>query len=95
MASRRKTRARRLWSLTITAGPHTAILRGKTNGVGLVEVYDLGATTVSRLANISTRGKVNQGDNGALIAGFIVSAPNNEPGTAQQGGHSCGRSLLE
>ncbi len=36
------------------------------------------------MVNISTRGKVNEGDNGALIAGFIVSAPNNEPGTAQE-----------
>ncbi len=67
----------------LNGGPHTAILRGTTNGVALVEAYDLGATTVSRLVNISTRAKVNQGDNGAVIAGFIVSAPNNEPGTAQ------------
>lgn len=70
--------------VTLNAGPHTVILRGKVNGVGLVEAYDLGATTTSRLVNISTRGKVNQGDNGALIAGFIVSAPLNEPGTAQE-----------
>ncbi|MGI8819956.1 MAG: Calx-beta domain-containing protein [Chthoniobacterales bacterium] len=65
-------------------GPHTAILRGKTDGVGLVEAYDFGATTTSRLVNISTRLKVKEGDNGALIAGFIVSAPNNNPGTAQE-----------
>ncbi|HSH38888.1 MAG TPA: hypothetical protein VK993_08885 [Chthoniobacterales bacterium] len=38
----------------------------------------------SRLANISTRCKVEQGDNGALIAGFIVGAPANQAGEAQR-----------
>lgn len=69
---------------TLPAGAYTAILRGKTNGVGLVEVYDISATETGRLANISTRSKVQQDDNGALIAGFIVAAPNNAPGTARK-----------
>lgn len=51
---------------------YTAVVRGKNNvmGVGVVEVYDLNPTANSKLANISTRGPVELGDN-ALIAGFI------------------------
>ena len=40
-------------------------------GVGLVEVYDLDRTVDSKLANISTRGLVQTGDN-VMIAGTIV-----------------------
>lgn len=69
---------------SVPPGNYTAILRGKTNGVGLVEVYDLSSTTSTRLVNISTRAKVGEGDNGALIAGFIIAAPENQPGTAQR-----------
>ncbi len=52
---------------------YTAIVRGvnETSGVGLVEVYDLDAGTDSQLANISTRGFVQTGDN-VMIGGFIV-----------------------
>ncbi|MEY2481524.1 MAG: hypothetical protein QOK24_52 [Verrucomicrobiota bacterium] len=70
--------------VTIPPSNYTAILRGKTNGVGLVEAYDISGTASSRFANISTRGKVEVGDNGAMIAGFIVASPQNQPGTAQQ-----------
>jgi uncharacterized repeat protein (TIGR03803 family) len=51
---------------------YTAILAGKNGGtgIGVVEAYDLDQTADSRLANISTRGFVNTGDN-ALIGGFI------------------------
>lgn len=58
---------------TLDPGAYTAILAGKgaTTGVGLVEVYDLGAAASSKLANISTRGRVDQGDN-VLIGGTIV-----------------------
>jgi len=69
---------------TIPPGAYTAILRGKANGVGLVEVYDISNNLSTKLVNISTRGKVEMGDNGAMIAGFIVSAPNNQPGTVQR-----------
>jgi hypothetical protein len=50
------------------------VLRGKNNttGIGLVEVYDLDATANSRLANISTRGLVESG-NDVLIGGIIAS----------------------
>jgi hypothetical protein len=52
---------------------YTAILRGKndTIGIGVVEAYDLGQVANSILANISTRGFVESGDN-LLIGGFIV-----------------------
>lgn len=69
---------------TIGPGSYTAILRGKTNGTGLIEVYDVSGSTASRFVNIATRSRVNQGDSGAMIAGFIVGAPANAPGTAQR-----------
>jgi CSLREA domain-containing protein len=52
---------------------YTAILRGVNDGtgVGLVEVYDLDRTVDSKLANISTRGLVQTGDN-AMIGGVIL-----------------------
>jgi len=58
---------------SLTPGNYTAILAGKggTTGVGVVEVYDLDLMVDSKLANISTRGFVDQGDN-VLIAGTIV-----------------------
>jgi hypothetical protein len=59
------------------AGAYTAILSGTNNGtgVGLVEVYNLGAASLdvsgdAHLANISTRGNVQTGDN-VMIGGFI------------------------
>jgi uncharacterized delta-60 repeat protein len=63
---------------TVVPGAYTAILRGANNttGVGVVEIYDLDVTVDSKLANISSRGLVQTGDN-VMIAGFIVtgSAP--------------------
>lgn len=58
---------------TVNPGAYTAVLAGKgaTTGVGLVEVYDLDLNADSKLANISTRGLVDQGDN-VLIAGTII-----------------------
>jgi hypothetical protein len=58
---------------TLPPGSYTAIVQGASGGtgVGIVEVYDLFATTGSLLANISTRGFVQTGDN-AMIGGFIV-----------------------
>ena len=58
---------------TLNPGAYTAILAGKggTTGVGVVEVYDLDLTVDSKLANIATRGRVNQGDD-VLIGGTIV-----------------------
>ena len=52
---------------------YTAILRGTNNttGIGVVEAYDLDTAANSKLANISTRGLVETGDD-VLIAGFIA-----------------------
>ena len=58
---------------TLSPGSYTAIVQGLSGGtgVGIVEVYDLDATSGSLLANISTRGFVQTGDN-VMIGGFIV-----------------------
>jgi uncharacterized delta-60 repeat protein len=52
---------------------YTAVVRGANDGtgIGVVEAYDLDRTVDSKLANISTRGFVQTGDN-VLIAGTIV-----------------------
>ena len=52
---------------------YTAIVRGANNttGIAVVQVYDLDTTVDSRLANVSTRGFVQTGDN-VLFAGTIV-----------------------
>jgi hypothetical protein len=44
---------------------------GATTGVALVEAYDLDRTVDSKLANISTRGFVQTGDN-VMIGGLII-----------------------
>jgi sugar lactone lactonase YvrE len=60
---------------TLAAGTYTVIERGKeaTTGIGLIEIYDLGAGTGPELANISTRGFVDTGSS-VMIAGFIVAS---------------------
>jgi hypothetical protein len=57
---------------TVDPGSYTAILRGKDNstGIAVVEAYDLDVPGASQMANISTRGRVQAGDN-VLIGGFI------------------------
>jgi hypothetical protein len=59
--------------VTLNPGAYTAVLAGKnqTIGIGVVEVYDLDQAANSKLANISSRGFVDTGDN-AMIGGFIV-----------------------
>ncbi len=63
--------------MTLAPGSYTAIVSGVDGGTGiaLVEVYDLEQLADSRLANISTRGLVETGDN-VLIGGFIVLGDN-------------------
>ncbi len=58
---------------TLDPGSYTAVVRGATggSGVGLVEIYDLSGATDSDVANISTRGFVETGDN-VMIGGIIV-----------------------
>lgn len=60
---------------TLEPGSYTAVMRGDSNGtgVGLLEVYDLDSPASSVLANISTRGIVQTGDN-VMVAGFILGA---------------------
>jgi hypothetical protein len=60
-------------------GAYTAIVRGVngSTGIGLVELYDIARTGDSELANISTRGLVQTGDN-VLIGGFILLGASTE-----------------
>lgn len=53
--------------------PYTAVVRGANNGTGIavVEAYDLDPVQTSTLANISTRGFIQTGDN-VMIGGFIL-----------------------
>jgi hypothetical protein len=64
-------------NLPANSSNYTAIVRGVNNGtgIGVVEAYDLDRTVDSKLANISTRGLVQTGDN-VLIGGFIVVGQN-------------------
>ncbi|HVF71591.1 MAG TPA: hypothetical protein VM940_08280 [Chthoniobacterales bacterium] len=57
----------------LAPGNYTAVLRGANNteGIALVEAYDLDAGGDSMLSNISTRGSVETNDN-VLIGGFIL-----------------------
>jgi hypothetical protein len=52
---------------------YTAVVRGKgaATGVAVVEAYDLALAANSRLANISTRGFIDTGDN-VMIGGLII-----------------------
>ncbi len=62
-----------LVTLPANGSSYTAIVRGANNssGIGLVEIYDLLRTADSELANISSRGFVQTGDN-VMIGGFII-----------------------
>ena len=55
-------------------GAYTVILRGvnESEGVGLVEIYEVDSTENSRLLNIATRGRVGTGDN-VMIAGLVIT----------------------
>jgi subtilisin-like proprotein convertase family protein len=60
-------------TLPANGASYTAIVRGfnDATGIGVVEAYDLDRAVDSKLANISTRGLVQTGDN-VMIAGTIV-----------------------
>ncbi len=62
---------------TLAPGAYTAVLRGKNNstGIAVVEAYDVSGDATSILANISTRGFVETGDN-VMIGGFIAGPAN-------------------
>ena len=65
---------------------YTAILAGKNSGtgVGLVEVYDTNQASGSQLANISTRGLVQTGNN-VMIGGFILGGSDQDTGVVVRG----------
>jgi len=65
---------------SLAPGAYTTIVRGvnQSTGVGLVEIYDLDASVDSKLAQISTRGFVQTGDD-AMFGGLHVVG-----GTAQK-----------
>jgi plastocyanin len=64
-------------TLPANGSAYTAIVRGVNNGtgIGVVEAYDLNQAVDSKLANISTRGLVQTGDN-VMIGGMIVLGQN-------------------
>jgi hypothetical protein len=58
---------------TLAPGNYTAQVRGANNttGIGVAEAYDLSLNSSAKLANVSTRGLVQTGDN-LMIGGFII-----------------------
>jgi hypothetical protein len=74
----------------LAPGNYTAIVSGAAGGTGvaLVEVYDLQPDS-GKLANISTRARVDAGDN-ALIGGFIVTGPQSQKNIIRALGPSLG-----
>lgn len=58
---------------TLGPGNYTAQIRGANNttGIGLADAYDLSLSSPAKLANVSTRGVVQTGDN-IMIGGFII-----------------------
>jgi predicted Abi (CAAX) family protease len=71
---------------TLQPGAYTAVMAGKNGGtgIGLVEVYDADSASASQLANISTRGFVQTGDN-VMIGGFILGGSNQNTGIVVRG----------
>lgn len=71
---------------TLAAGSYTALLTGKNNtsGVGVVEIYDTGPTADAVLANMSTRGFIQTGEN-VMIGGFILGGGTNNARIALRG----------
>lgn len=59
--------------VTLQPGAYTAIMRGVAGatGIGLAELYDVQQNVPANAVNISTRGRVQTGDD-VMIAGFII-----------------------
>lgn len=78
---------------TLSPGSYTAVLSGKEGavGTGLIEVYDLSQEADCELANISTRGLVQSGDN-VMIGGFVLGGTS---GTARVVIRAIGPSLTQ
>jgi hypothetical protein len=58
---------------TLAPGNYSAVVKGAhgETGIGIAELYDLDSASPAKLANISTRGFINTGDD-VMIGGFIV-----------------------
>ena len=71
---------------TLQPAAYTATLSGKgqTAGIGTVEIYDNDQEADSQLANISTRGFVQTGDN-VMIGGFQLGLGSNNARVAVRG----------
>jgi hypothetical protein len=63
---------------SLQPGAYTVVIRGvaNTTGIGVIEIYDNNQAADSDLANISTRGFVQTG-NDVLIGGFTLGGNNN------------------
>ena len=64
---------------TLSPGPYTVVQAAKdvAGGIGLLEIYDIDSAGDAMLANISTRGLVQTGDE-AMIGGFILQGGTEE-----------------
>jgi hypothetical protein len=64
---------------TLVPGAYTAIVNGKNSGtgIGIVEVFEIDDTGVTRLQNIATRGFVGIGDQ-VLIGGLVIAGTSNK-----------------
>lgn len=78
---------------TLPPGAYTGILLGRnqTAGIALLEIYDADSGAQAELANISTRGFVQSGNN-VMIGGFILGNTNGPARVAVRG---LGPSLTE
>ena len=63
---------------TLPPAAYRVVLKGmnSTTGIGLIEIYDNNQAADSDLANLSTRGFVQTGDN-VMIGGFTLGGTNN------------------
>ena len=64
---------------TLLPGPYTVVQAAKdaAGGIGLLEIYDIDSAGDAMLANISTRGLVQTGDE-AMVGGFILQGGTEE-----------------
>jgi hypothetical protein len=76
---------------TLHGGAYTVFVSGRnqTQGIGLVEIYDINSKGEPELANLSTRGYVGQ-ENEVMIGGFILG---NEAGSVDIAVRGLGPSL--
>jgi hypothetical protein len=74
---------------TLDPGAYTAIVRGvaEGTGIGIVEIFEVDDSGVTRLNNISTRGFVGTGDS-VLIGGVIITGSSNKTVTIRARGPS-------